>query len=418
MNFKTELLNIGKRARAAGRTLAALTTVQKNAALKSIAAVLLEREPQVTAANAKDLEAGKNAGLSEAMLDRLTLNEKRFEGMEEGLQQVVQLNDPVGQMDMDRILYNGLDLRKIRVPIGVIGIIYESRPNVTIDSAALCLKAGNAVILRGGKEAIHSNRALAEVIAEGCERAGISRDAVQLIPWIDRSAINELLKLDEYVDCIIPRGGEGLIRFVTEHARMPVIKHYKGVCHLYFDKDADIEMALNICENAKVQRPGVCNALETILIHRDVAATFIPLLADRLEPQGVEFHGDEAFREHCADAIPAVDADWPAEYLDLRLAAKVVNSMDDAMDHIATYGSGHSDSIVSTDDERCERFLKLVDSAVVYANASTRFTDGQQFGMGAEIGISTDRIHARGPMGVVELTTYKYQVRGDGQIRD
>ncbi len=417
MDFHAELQNMGRRAKAAARKLAATSTAKKNDALRAIGAEIRTQQDSINQANCQDLDQGEKNGLSSTLLDRLRLTPKRTDEMVAGLQQVAALPDPAGKIDFTRTLPNGLELSKVRVPIGVIGIIYESRPNVTVDAAALCLKAGNAVILRGGKEAINSNRALAAAIAGGCRRAGLDEAAVQLIPWTDRAAVNVLLKLDNYLDLIIPRGGEGLIRFVAENSTIPVIKHYKGVCHVYVDKAADEEMALAIVENAKCQRPGTCNAAETLLIHRDIAASFAPTIAARLSANGVELRGDEAFRQLVPEARPAAEDDWYEEYLELILAVRIVGSLEEAIEHIATYGSAHSDAIVSSDPAACEKFLAEVDSTSVYANASTRFTDGFQFGMGAEIGISTGRIHARGPMGLEELTIYKYVVRGNGQLR-
>ena len=417
MDLQAELTTMARRAKAAARQLALADWARKNQALEFIAAEIAARQAAIAAANQRDLEAGAQAGLSAALLDRLRLTPKRFTDLTDGLLQIIDLPDPVGREDWSRTLPNGLNLRKVRVPIGVILIIYESRPNVTVDAAALCLKAGNATILRGGKEAINSNLALAEAITAGCRRAGLDDAAVQLIPWTDRQVVNELLKLDQYIDLVMPRGGEGLIRSVAEHSRIPVIKHYKGVCHVYVDKDADAPLALKIVENAKCQRPATCNAAETLLIHQDIAASFAPLVAQVLLARGVELRGDDAFRQLVPQARPATEADWYAEYLDLILAVRIVPSLDEAIAHIAKYGSAHSDAIVSRDAAACEKFLHDVDSAAVYANASTRFTDGFEFGMGAEIGISTDRIHARGPMGLDELTIYKYVVRGSGQLR-
>ena len=352
------------------------------------------------------------------MIDRLTLNEQRIADMAKGLVMLSGLPDPIGKVDSEFIRPNGLAIEKVRVPIGVIGIIYESRPNVTVDAAGLCLKAGNTVILRGGKEAIHSNRKLAEIMVNSGVEAGLPEGFVQLLPWTEREAVNYLLRLDQYISLMIPRGGEGLIRFTVENSTIPVIKHYKGVCHVYVDKAADLQMAKDIIINAKCQRPGVCNAVETVLIHRDIADEFCPQLGAELQKQNVEMRGDETFCKLVAGALPATEQDWYDEYLELTLAIRVVDDIDMAISHIDQYGSSHSDAIVSADKTAGQKFRNEVDSAAVYINASTRFTDGVMFGMGAEIGISTDRLHARGPMGLEELSTYKYVVNGKGQIRE
>jgi glutamate-5-semialdehyde dehydrogenase len=383
-----------------------------------MAAALDEQREAIKAANAKDLEAGRQAGLTAALLDRLKLDDGRIDGMRQGIADVVTLPDPVGELLGRETLANGLVLEKVRVPIGVIGIVYESRPNVTADAAVLCIKAGNAVILRGGKEAIHSNRAICDALLQGGARSGLPEGALQLVQTTDREAVRELVQLEGRVDVIIPRGGEGLIRAVTDLAHVPVIKHYKGVCHTYVDASADLEMALAISENAKCQRPGVCNAMETLLVHEAVAQAFLPRIAERLVARGVELRGDEQARAIVPAIKPAAEADWGEEYLDLILAVRVVPSLDAAIDHIARYGSQHSDAIVAASAEAQQAFMQRVDAAAVYVNASTRFTDGGQFGMGAEIGISTDKLHARGPMGLPELTTYKYIGLGTGQIRD
>ena len=408
---------MGRRAKAAARKLALMDAEAKNACLLAIAKALETRQASILQANEKDLASGAEKGLSEALIDRLRLTPERIAGIGAGLREVAELPDPVGKVESSKTLPNGLLLQKVRVPIGVIGIIYESRPNVTVDAGALCLKAGNPVILRGGSEAIHSNRALADAMREGGDWAGMPAGAVQLIPWTDREAVRVLLTMNDYLDLVIPRGGEALVRFVATTATVPVIKHYKGVCQIYVDKAADIDMALAIVENAKCQRPGVCNAAETLLIHRDIAEEFAPKVAARLGAAGVELRGDESFRRLVPQALAASEDDWYEEYLDLILAVRVIDGIDEAIEHIATYGSGHSEAIVSADRAACDQFLHQVDSCAVYVNASTRFTDGGQFGMGAEIGISTDRLHARGPMGLEELTTYKFAVLGDGQIR-
>ena len=417
MDYQHELAQMGRQAKAAARRLALMTTAEKDACLRGIAAALEAQQAAILAANQQDLAAGAQAGLTGAMLDRLKLDPKRLAGIAQAVREVAALPDPVGKVDYERRLPNGLLLRKVRVPIGVIGIIYESRPNVTVDAGVLCLKAGNPVLLRGGSEALHSNLALAAAMSAGGAAAGLPAGAVTLLPWTDRAAVTAMLKLNDYLSLVIPRGGESLIRVVTANATVPVIKHYKGVCHVYVDRAADLDMALAITENAKCQRPATCNAAETLLIHRDVAATFAPLVAQRLQARGVELRGDDAFRALVPSAEPASEDDWYAEYLDLILSVRIVDDLAAAIAHIEQYGSAHSDAIVSSDAKACERFLNEVDSCAVYANASTRFTDGGEFGMGAEIGISTDRLHARGPMGLDELTSYKYVVIGTGQVR-
>ncbi len=412
------MIAMGDRAVLAARALAALDTRRKNAILRGMADAIEAQRATLQAANARDLAAGRAAGLSAAMLDRLTLSDARVAAMADGLREVAALRDPVGQVLRRTKRPNGLVIVKRRVPIGVIAIIYESRPNVTADAAGLCLKAGNAVILRGGKEALHSNGAIMAAMLAGGTPRGLPADALQWIATTDRDAVKELVQLEGRVDLVMPRGGESLIRAVTAQARVPVIKHYKGVCHTYVDAGADLKMALAIAENAKCQRPGVCNAMETLLVHQAVAARFLPMVARRLgEERQVELRGDEAARAIVPGMIPATEDDWRAEYLDLILAVRVVPSLEAAVAHIQRYGSAHSDAIVTRDRDAAARFLRDVDSATVYLNASTRFTDGGEFGMGAEIGISTDKLHARGPMGLEELTTYKYQVTGTGQIR-
>ncbi len=418
MNYQVELEKMGSQARAAAVSLRRKSARQKNDALAAIAEELLARRDEIRAANVIDLESGAQNDLSQAMLDRLELTPERFDAVVAGINVVKELPDPVGTIERKFEMSQGLSGEKVRVPIGVIGIIYESRPNVTVDAAVLCLKAGNAVILRGGSESIHSNKALAAAMGEGLRKSGFPSTAVQLLPWTDREAVNLLLKLSSYIDVIIPRGGEGLIRLVAENSTIPVIKHYKGVCHIYIDIAADEDMALDIVENAKCQRPGVCNAVETVLIHQGLASSLVPKLASRLLSRNVELRGDSAFCRLVPEAKLAVEDDWYEEYLDMILSVKIVPDIDTAIDHIEYYGSHHSDAIVSNDNDASDKFVRDVDSAVVYVNASTRFTDGAQFGMGAEIGISTDRIHARGPMGLSELTTYKYRVIGNGQIRN
>ena len=418
MSLHDEMVAMGDRAVAASRALAGLSSRRKNSILEAMAAELEARRDALIAANALDLAAAQAAGITGAMLDRLKLTPSRLEGMARGLRDVVILKDPVGQKISRWVRPNGLEIHKIRVPIGVIAIIYEARPNVTADAAGLCIKTGNAVILRGGSEAKHSNLAVAEALQAGGRKKGLPEHAVQLVTTTDREAVRELVQLEGRVDLAIPRGGEGLIRAVVENARVPVIKHYKGVCHIYVDAAADADMALRIIENAKCQRPGVCNAVEKVLIHEQVAVSFLPRMADELKARGVELRGDEAACRMRPELKPATEADWTAEYLDLVLTVKIVPSLEAAIAHINTYGSHHSDAIITGDEATGRHFTQDVDSATVYVNASTRFTDGGEFGMGAEIGISTDKLHARGPMGLEELTTYKFVIHGTGQIRD
>ena len=418
MSIENMIGAMAKDAKAASRGLRSLERGQKDDALLKMAEKLLKRQEIIAAENQKDLSAAKDAGLSSAMLDRLTLNEAVMGAMADGLREVAALPDPVGAYPGMWKRPNGLLVGRVRIPLGVIGFIFESRPNVTVDAAALCLKAGNAVILKGGSEAIHSNMILGELMAEALNEAGIPQKAVQVIPTTERAAVNALISLDDHVDVIIPRGGEGLIRFVTEHSRVPVLKHYKGVCHIYVDQSASFSMAKDICFNSKVQRPGVCNALETLLVHEDAAAGFLPEMAKQYGEAGVEIRGCPKTLALVPGAVAATESDWPAEFLDLVLAVKVVAGMDEAMDHIETYGSQHTEAIITNDYERSQRFLAQVDSSVVLVNASTRFNDGNQLGLGAEIGINTSKLHAFGPMGLEELTTTKFVVYGQGQIRD
>ncbi|MCX7825070.1 MAG: glutamate-5-semialdehyde dehydrogenase [Verrucomicrobiae bacterium] len=418
MNLKEEMLQLGRQARAASRALGALTTQQKNDCLRAMADGLLHQADPIKAANAADLEAGRAAGLSAALLDRLALTDKRIADMAKGLREVAALPDPVGRVLDERVRPNGLRLRKVSVPIGVIVIIYESRPNVTADASGLCLKAGNAVILRGGKEAIHSNRAIAQVMLEAGARAGLPANAVQVVQTTDREAVRELVQMVGLVDLVIPRGGEALIRAVAENARVPVCKHYKGVCHVYVDREADLDMAERIVVNAKCQRPATCNAMETLLVDAAVAEQFLPRIARTLSAMKVELRGDEKTRQLVPTAKPATERDWFNEYLDLIMNVRVVPGVEAAIEHINTYGSNHSDAIVTANQETADKFLRDVDAAAVYHNASTRFTDGGEFGMGAEIGISTDKVGARGPMGLEELTTYKWIGHGSGQLRE
>ena len=419
MDLPTEMLELGRRAKAAARELARLPAERKNAGLLAMADALASHRDAILAANADDGEAARAAGLSGAMIDRLRLDEKRLAGIADGIRAVAALADPVGQTIRAWTQPNGLRFNKVRVPIGVVGIIYESRPNVTSDAAVLCTKTGNAAILRGGSESLRSNLAIAGALRDGAARAGLPADCVLLVPRADREAVRLLAEMDRYVDLIVPRGGTALIETVVRHARMPVIKHYHGVCVLYVDRAADPGMAERILLNAKCQRPGVCNAVETLLVHREIAADFLPRAAAALRARGVELHGDETARQLLGDGVvPATEEAWITEWLDLKLAVRVVDGLAEAVDHIETYGSHHSDAIVTADAARAERFLNEVDSATVYWNASTRFTDGAEFGFGAEIGISTDKLHARGPMALEELTTYKYVIRGTGQVRE
>ncbi len=418
MEIKELVTEIGQKAKKAARELTSLSTEVKNKVLRLVAERLRAERVWLQAENEKDVEAAKAKGLSGALIDRLTLSDKVIEAMAQGLEEVAALPDPVGEVVKMWRRPNGLWVGRMRIPLGVIAMIYESRPNVTIDAAGLCFKSGNAVILRGGSEAINSNLALARLFQEALKAVKAPEGAVQVIPTTDRAAVNELLKLEEYIDLIIPRGGEGLIRFVTENSRIPVLKHYKGVCHVFVDRFADLEMAQKICFNAKVQRPGVCNAMETMLVHEAIAKDFLPSMCEEFRSAGVEIRGCPKTRELVPWAKEATEEDWEAEYLDLILAVRVVKDMDEALDHIARYGSNHTESIVTKDYQRALRFLREVDASVVITNASTRFNDGGQLGLGAEIGISTTKLHAYGPMALEELTTTKFVVFGEGQIRE
>ena len=418
MNIAEQVCKIARDARQASFVLSRLSTTVKNELLLAMAEALELQTAHIIAENAKDLEAGKQNGLSSAMLDRLMLDEKRISGIAEALREVAALPDPVGEVTKMWKRPNGLMVGKMRIPLGVIGIIYEARPNVTADAAALCLKAGNAVILRGGKEAIYSNLAIAEVLRNVMTVKGVPAAALALIPFTDRRGVLEMLKREESIDLIIPRGGEGLIRFVTENSRIPVIKHYKGVCHVFVDESADFDMAERIIINAKTQRPGVCNALETILVHQSTSEVFIPRIAATLTGMRVELRGDDRFRKYAPQAKPATEEDWYAEYLELILACRVVDDLDQAIDHINRYGSLHTESIITSDYSRAQRFIREVNSSCVVVNASTRFADGNQLGLGAEIGISTTKLHSFGPMGLEDLTTTKFIVYGDGQVRE
>ena len=412
------ILQMGKNARAAAHQMAKIGSTLKREALQHLAAAIGNEREAIELANQRDVQDALQKGLPAAKVDRLRLTDNVIGEMVDGLREIALLPDPVGEITRMWTRPNGLRVGRMRIPLGVVGIVYESRPNVTIDAAALCIKAGNAVVLRGGSEAFNSNQCLAKILQESFRVSGLPATAVQLVGTTDRSAVLDLLKLEEYIDVLIPRGGEDLIRFVTEHARMPVLKHYKGVCHVYVDSEADLDMAERICLNAKVQRPGVCNAMETLLVHQDVAGTFLPAMADAFRKEGVELRGCEKTRTILADCLAATEEDWYAEYLDLILAVKVMENIDEAISHITAYGSQHTEAIVTRNFDKAHRFLKEVQSSLVLVNASTRFNDGYQLGLGAEIGISTSRLHAFGPMGVEELTTTKFIAMGEGQLRD
>ncbi len=417
MDLKKYVTETAKKAKNATRILANTPTHVKNDALMRMADGIMAAEEKLVEENYKDLTAGQKKGLSKAMLDRLTLNPSRIKGMADGLREIVSLPDPVGEVTKIWKRPNGLEVGKVRVPIGLIGIVYESRPNVTADAASLCLKTGNGVILRGGSEAIHSNTAIVKILQDSCKAAGIPKEAVSFIETTDRKAILEMLKQDAYIDLIIPRGGEGLIRTVSENSRIPVIKHDKGVCHTYVDEFADLDMAHDVCINAKVQRPGTCNAMECMLVHAAVAEEFLPWIIKDLKDKKVKIVADAKSRKLVKGLKTAREEDWYKEYNDLVLNVKVVESMEEAMAHIEKYGSQHSEAIVTRDHANAMRFLREVDASAVFINSSTRFNDGGQFGLGAEIGISTTRIHARGPMGLEELTSQKFIVFGSGQVR-
>lgn len=412
-----EMRTMGRRGRAAAHQMAKAGSELKRQALERMAVALKEQREAISAANEIDIRLAIEKGLSRAKTDRLRLGDKVVQEMIDGLHQIAALPDPVGEITRMWVRPNGLRVGRMRIPLGVVGIIYESRPNVTVDAAALCIKAGDAVILRGGSEAFHSNKCLANILQTSLKEIGLPETAVQLVATTEREAVLAMLELEESIDVMIPRGGEELIRFVSEHARMPVLKHYKGVCHVYVDAEANLEMAEKICLNAKVQRPGVCNAMETLLVHADVAQSFLPAMARAFRQAGVELRGCDRTREFVPDCLAASEDDWSAEYLDLVLAVRVVASMDEAIEHITTYGSQHTEAIVTENFARAHRFIQEVQSSLVLVNASTRFNDGYQLGLGAEIGISTSRLHAFGPMGVEELTTTKFIAFGDGQLR-
>ncbi len=413
-----QVVGVVRAARDAAKSVARATTDQKNAALRAMADAIASRKGAILKANAQDVAEAKGAGLSNSLVDRLTLNDSRVAEMVRSVRAVIDLPDPVGEVMRTIERPNGLRIQKVRVPLGVLGIIYESRPNVTSECASLGLKSGNAVVLRGGSESFRSNEAIRDAIQEALAKTGLPAAAVGLIPVRDRVGVDVMLKLNDLIDVIIPRGGEALIRKISEESRIPVIKHAKGVCHVFVDRSADPDMAEAIVLNAKCQRPGTCNALETLLVHKEIAPVFLPRIVHALKNAGVEIRGDEQTRAVDSAVKPATEEDWSTEYLDLILSVKVVPEIGAAIEHISRYGSAHSDAIVTRDDGNAERFLAQVDSAAVYVNASTRFTDGFQFGLGAEVGISTERLHARGPMGLEELTTYKYVVHGAGQVRE
>lgn len=413
----TVLEQMGKNAKEAARALAAAGSL-KDKALLEMAGAIENGESEILAANARDVEAARESGMSESLLDRLKLNHDRIYGMAQGIRSVAAQEDPIGSIVGGGVRPNGLKIEQVRVPLGVIGMIYEARPNVTADAAALCLKAGNAVILRGGKEAFLSNWCIAEVMRGALQKAGLPKDGIQLVQDTSRASSVEMMQLTGYLDVLIPRGGKGLIRSVVENSRVPVIETGAGNCHVYVDDSADIDMAANIIFNAKTSRPSVCNAIETVLVHKDIAETALPAIKARLDEKQVEIRGCERTRAILGgEIVPATEEDWAAEFLDFILAVKVVDSIDEAIDHIARYSSGHSEAIVTRSYESAQKFTERVDSAAVYVNASTRFTDGGEFGLGAEIGISTQKLHARGPMGVNQLTSTKFIISGSGQIR-
>jgi len=417
MNIRSQVIAIAKRAKRAANSLARLSSDVKNRVLQEMAVKIVRGMDALIEENAKDVDAAKRAGLSAAMIDRLTLKKSTIEDMAQGLREVAALPDPVGKVTSMWRRPNGLLVGRMRIPLGVIGIIYESRPNVTVDAAALCLKSGNATILRGGSEAINSNLAIVRILQAVLRECAVSEEAIQLIPTTDRSAVREMLQLEEYIDLIIPRGGEDLIRAVVSESKIPVIKHYKGVCHVFVDASAECDMAVNICMNAKTQRPGVCNAMETLLVHRDIAGQFLPCVARELQDAGVILKGCERTKAILPHIENAEEGDWYNEYLDLILSVRVVNNIDEAIAHIEQYGSLHTESIITTDYRNAQKFLNEVNSSTVLVNASTRFSDGFQLGLGAEIGISTTKLHAFGPMGLEELTTTKFIIYGNGQVR-
>ncbi|WP_417671658.1 glutamate-5-semialdehyde dehydrogenase [Roseibium sp.] len=412
------MADIGRRARAAGRVLAVAPTDAKNLALKEMAKAVRAATPQILEGNAKDVEAMKANGQTAAFLDRGTLTDERIEAVAKALEDIVGLDDPVGSVIAAWERPNGLKIERVRTPLGVIGVIYESRPNVTADAGALCLKAGNAVVLRGGSDTIHSNKAIHAALQVGLKAVGLPENAIQIVPVTDRAAVGEMLKgLDGNLDVIVPRGGKSLVGRVQTEARVPVFAHLEGLVHIFVDKAADLDKAVDIVVNSKLRRTGICGALETLLVHEDVAATHLPVIVKALQEKGCEIRGEDEVASLCNNVVTATDDDWATEYLDKILSVKVVGSLDDAIDHIATWGSNHTDCIITEDNAAAETFFQQVDSAIVLHNASTQFADGGEFGMGAEIGIATGRMHARGPVGVEQLTSFKYRVRGEGQTR-
>jgi len=416
--FENSILEIAQKAKVAAKTGACLTTNQKNKTLNLMAQALLNQVSRIQEANEKDLKAAREKGLSSAMIDRLTLNPKRIQEMAQGLRDVAVLEDPVGLVTKGWVRPNGLRIEKVRIPLGVIGIIYESRPNVTVDAAGLCLKSGNAVVLRGGSEAFHSNQILGQILREELKRNGLSEDLIQIVPFTEREAVQFLLAQDQFIDLIIPRGGESLMKFIREYSKIPVIRHDKGVCHIFVDYNADLEAAERISLNAKVQRPGVCNAMETLLVDERISHAFLPRMIEAFQKQGVEIRGCAKTQSLGSNVKAVTEEDWNTEYLDLILSVRVVKDLDEALDHIHRYSSLHTEAIITNDEKHTERFLREVGSSVVLVNASTRFNDGGQLGLGAEIGISTTKLHAFGPMGLEELTALKYVVRGEGQVRE
>jgi len=416
-DFRTEVGEMAGKARDASRHLARLSTVAKNKALLDMAENLEQNQERLIKENQKDLASAEQSHLSPSLIDRLKLTPQVIRGMAEGLREVARLPDPVGEVVRMWKRPNGLTVGRMRIPLGVIGIIYESRPNVTADASGLCLKSGNSVILRGGSEAFHSNQAIGQILRKVLVKGELPQDAIQVFPHTEREAIREILQREEEIDLIIPRGGEELIRFVTDHSKIPVIKHYKGVCHIFVDETANLEMAIRICLNAKVQRPGVCNAVETLLVHKGVARRFLPEVAEALQKEGVELRGCPQTKKILPIVKEALEKDWFQEYLDLILSVKVVKGIEEAIEHIARYGSSHTEAIITSDYLSAQKFLKEVNSSCVLVNASTRFNDGFELGLGAEIGISTSKLHAFGPMGLEELTTTKFVVYGEGQIR-
>ncbi|MBE6044906.1 glutamate-5-semialdehyde dehydrogenase [Clostridium thermopalmarium] len=418
MNIQDYVIEVASLAKSAARKMSTIDTNIKNKALISMADALIESADIILEANSKDVQLGKEKGLSQSLIDRLSLDKKRIDAMAKGLREVAALDDPIGEVIKMWKRPNNLKIGQIRVPLGVIGMIYEARPNVTVDAAALCIKSGNAVILKGGSEAINSNITIAKIISEAAEKAGLPKGAINLIEVTDREAVNIMMKLNEYIDVLIPRGGAGLINAVVKNSTVPVIQTGVGICHIYVDESADLDNAIDIIVNAKTQRPAVCNAMETLLVNKNVAEEFLPKLEQKLTSLGVELRGCERVQSIIENVKPATEEDWATEYLDLILSIKIVDSLDEALDHIYKYGTRHSEAILTNNYANSQRFLNEVDAAAVYVNASTRFTDGGEFGFGAEIGISTQKLHARGPMGLKELTSSKYIIYGEGQIRE